>query len=174
MEAGKISGRNSERVTSDGRIICHDIKCHLVIKVLRPAWLTVCRSGRRHMGRSQREKGKRGERELAGLLREYGYDCRRGQQYCGASGDADVVGLPGIHIECKRVEKLNLLDAVSQAVRDAARGLLAAVFHRRDRSEWLVTMRFVDWMELYREAEAGKALKEKGRAGNGETTEDGS
>ena len=124
------------------------------------------------MGKSQREKGKRGERELAGLLREYGYDCRRGQQYCGVSGDADVVGLPGIHIECKRVEKLNLLDAVLQAVRDAAKGLLPAVFHRRDRCEWLVTMRFVDWIELYKEAEAGKALKEKGRAGNGETAED--
>ena len=105
-------------------------------------------------------------------MREYGYDCRRGQQYCGASGDADVVGLLGIHIECKRVEKLNLLDAVSQAVRDAAKGLLPAVFHRKDRCEWLVTMRFVDWMELYKEAEAGKALKEKGRAGNGETAED--
>ena len=60
------------------------------------------------MGKSQREKGKRGERELAGRLRDHGYDCRRGQQFCGASGDADVTGLPGIHIECKRVERLNL------------------------------------------------------------------
>lgn len=163
MEAGEISGKNLERVTSDGRIICHDIKCHLVIKVLRPAWLTVRRSGRRHMGKSQREKGKRGERELAGLLREYGYDCRRGQQYCGTSGDADVVGLSGIHIECKRVERLNLLDAVSQAVRDAAKGLLPAVFHRRDRCEWLVTMRFVDWIGLYRDAQAWRELKAKER-----------
>ena len=110
------------------------------------------------MGRSQREKGKRGERELAGLLREYGYDCRRGQQYCGASGDADVVGLPGIHIEGKRVEKLNLLDAVSQAVRDAAKGLLPAVFHRKDRCEWLVTMRLEDWIQIYREWEAGREI----------------
>ncbi len=46
-------------------------------------------------------------------------DCRRGQQYCGCSGAADVVGLPGIHIECKRVERLNLHDAMDQAVRDA-------------------------------------------------------
>ena len=51
------------------------------------------------MGKSQREKGKRGERELAGRLRDHGYDCRRGQQFCGASGDADVTGLPGIHIK---------------------------------------------------------------------------
>lgn len=50
------------------------------------------------MGKSQREKGKRGERELAGRLRDHGYNCRRGQQFCGASGDADVTGLPGIHV----------------------------------------------------------------------------
>lgn len=37
------------------------------------------------MGKTQREKGKRGERELAGVFREYGYDARRGQQYCGAA-----------------------------------------------------------------------------------------
>ena len=91
-------------------------------------------------------------------MREYGYDCRRGQQYSGTSGDADVVGLPGIHIECKRVETLNLLDAVSQAVRDAAKGLLPAVFHRRDRCEWLVTMRLEDWIQIYREWEAGREI----------------
>lgn len=65
---------------------------------------------------NSRDKGKRGELELAKVLRGYGYDTRRGQQYCGANGDADVVGLPGIHIECKRVERLNLDDAMAQAV----------------------------------------------------------
>ena len=61
------------------------------------------------MDRSQREKGERGERLLARALREEGYDCRRTSQYCGQSGDAsDVVGLPGIHIECKFVERLNV------------------------------------------------------------------
>ena len=115
------------------------------------------------MGKSQREKGKRGERELAGQLREYGYDCRRGQQYCGRSGAADVVGLPGIHIECKRVERLNLHDAMDQAVRDA--GALPedgrpfpAVFHRRDHEEWLVTMRLEEWIHLYSELESGREL----------------
>lgn len=48
---------------------------------------------------NSRAKGAGGERELAKKLREYGYDCRRGQQFSGANGDADVVGLPGIHIE---------------------------------------------------------------------------
>lgn len=47
------------------------------------------------MGKSQRDKGARGERLLARALREEGYECRRTSQYCGQSGDAsDVVGLP--------------------------------------------------------------------------------
>ena len=105
---------------------------------------------------NNRQKGARGERELAGIFRDYGYPARRGQQYCGANGDADVVGLPGIHVECKRVERLNLIDAIKQAVRDAKKGDLPAVFHRRDRCEWLVTMRLEDWFSLYREWEAGQ------------------
>lgn len=108
------------------------------------------------MGKAERERGKRGERELAKILREYGYDTKRGQQYCGTAGNADVIGLPGIHIECKRVERLNILDAISQAVHDAFPGLLPTVFHRRDRCEWLVTMRLSDWITIYREWEAGK------------------
>ena len=99
---------------------------------------------------NSREKGKRGERELAGILRqEYGFDTRRGQQYCGANGDADVVGLPGIHIEVKRVERLNILDAMAQARADARMDEFPAVFHRKNNSEWMVTMTLEDFMEIY-------------------------
>lgn len=100
---------------------------------------------------NSRQKGAAGERELAKKLREYGYDCRRGQQYCGANGDADVLGLEGIHIECKRVERLNIDDAMLQAVRDRREGEYPAVFHRKNNHEWLVTMRLENWIELYRE-----------------------
>lgn len=65
---------------------------------------------------NSRNKGASGERELANKLKEYGYDARRGQQYCGANEN----------------EK-------------------PAVFHRKNRCEWLVTMRLDDWIELYRE-----------------------
>ncbi len=98
---------------------------------------------------NSRRKGAAGERELANKLKDYGYKCRRGQQYCGANGDADVVGLPGIHIECKRVEHLNLYDAMSQAARDANEGEKPAVFHRKNNCEWLVTLRLDDFMKLY-------------------------
>ena len=100
---------------------------------------------------NSRNKGKRGELELAKKLREYGYDSRRGQQYSGANGDADVVGLPGIHIECKRVEKLNIYDAISQAKHDAKAEEMPVVVHRKNNSEWLVTLPLDDWIKLYRD-----------------------
>lgn len=99
---------------------------------------------------NSRQKGARGERELANILRDcYGYDTRRGQQYSGANGDADVVGLPGIHIECKRVERLDLYGAMEQAKGDAMREEFPAVFHRKNNEGWLVTMELDDWMTFY-------------------------
>lgn len=102
---------------------------------------------------NSRNKGARGERELASLLRAFGYDARRGQQYCGANGDPDVIGLPGIHIECKRVERLNINEAMAQAIRDARPGEVPAVFSRRNSMPWLVTLPFEDFMKLYQAAE---------------------
>lgn len=104
-------------------------------------------------GKMSRDKGKRGERELAKILKGFGYDTRRGQQYCGANGDADVVGLPGIHIECKRVEKLNLYDALDQAARDAKGEELPAVFHRKNDCKWIVSMYLEDWERIYGESD---------------------
>lgn len=94
-------------------------------------------------------KGKTGERELAKILSEYGYDCRRGQQYKGGSNSPDVIGLPGVHIECKRVEKLNLDAAYEQAVRDAGEDI-PAVFHRKNRQGWKVTLSLEHFMRVYR------------------------
>lgn len=98
---------------------------------------------------NSREKGAAGERELANLLKAHGYNTRRGQQFCGANGDADVVGLPGIHIECKRVERLNLYAAMEQSERDSREGEIPVVMHRKNRQDWLVTMRLLDWLEMY-------------------------
>lgn len=109
---------------------------------------------------NSREKGAKGERELAGVLREYGYtEAKRGQQFCGINGNADVIGLPHIHIECKRVEKLNLYNAMEQAKKDT-KGKLPAVFHRKNRSKWLVTMELTDFMKIYQEYE--ERIKDNG------------
>ena len=103
---------------------------------------------------NSRDKGARGERELAKKLREHGYEARRGQQFSGANGDPDVVGLPHIHIECKRVERVSLYDWMAQARRDARDGELPAVFYRKNNSGWLVVMDLDDWIQIYREWEA--------------------
>ena len=95
----------------------------------------------------------KGEREFAALCRNNGYECRRGQQFSRLEGE-DVVGLPNIHIEVKRVEKLNIHNAMDQSIRDA-REKLPIVAHRRNDCSWLITMPVEAWFELYREYEAG-------------------
>lgn len=114
------------------------------------------------MAVNSKAKGARFERQLASRLREYGYQTRRTAQYCGKSGDAsDVVGLPGLHIEAKHQERMSLYEWMSQAKRDSeGTGRLPAVFHKKNNAEILVTMELEDFMNLYREWEAGFNLKE--------------
>ena len=129
---------------------------------------------------NSRQKGARFERQLAGMFRDYGYQARRTAQYCGNTGDAsDVVGLPGIHVEAKHVEQMRLYDWIDQAKRDSkGTGRLPAVFHKKNNAEVLVTMRLEDWIQLYREWEAGENYgKDEGtenhtgdRAGSAENT----
>ena len=102
---------------------------------------------------NSKRKGKQGELDIVHRLKEYGFETRRSVQYNGKAegGQADIVGLKNIHAEVKRVERLNLYDAMAQAIHDAKDGELPTVFHRKNHSEWLVTMRLQDWMELYKE-----------------------
>lgn len=102
---------------------------------------------------NSKQKGARGERELAKVLRAHGFETRRGQQYCGANGDADVIGLPNIHIECKRVERLNLYDAMAQSKSDAKQDEIPVVMHRKDKCDWLVTLSLDDFMKIYKESD---------------------
>ena len=98
---------------------------------------------------NSRNKGKVGEREFASLLREHGFDARRGQQFSGSPDSPDVVSeaLAWLHVEVKRVQNLNLTDACVQAEGDCGRGAPAGhknpwvVAHRRNHAPWLITMR---------------------------------
>lgn len=106
---------------------------------------------------NSRQKGKDGELEIARILREHGFSgARRGQQYCGANGDADVVGMPGYHLEVKRVEKLNIHQAMEQAVRDALEDEVPVVLHRKNRTKWLATMPLSDFLEIVKKNEETK------------------
>ena len=102
------------------------------------------------------KKGKVGEREFAKLCRAEGFTkARRGQQYSGLEGD-DVVGLDGFHVEVKRVEKLNLGKAVGQSKHDAKAGEIAIVAHRKNRCDWLITMKADDWFKIVRNCDLGE------------------
>lgn len=104
------------------------------------------------IGRSSKRKGKIGELEVVNLLKAAGYNAHRSVQYCGATGDApDVVveGLP-LHIEVKRVERLNLKQAYQQAVHDSKKNgnNVPVVFHRLSHQPWMVTLSVEDFLEL--------------------------
>lgn len=113
------------------------------------------------MAVNSKQKGARFERQLASKLRDLGYDARRTAQYCGNTGDAaDLVGLPGLHIEAKHQETMRLYEWMAQAKRDAKGKKLPAVFHKKNNAPILVTMELDDFMEIYREWEAGQTQKE--------------
>ena len=111
---------------------------------------------------NSRQKGARGERGWAGWLRDnLKIAARRGQQFCGSPDSPDVVTDLNIHWEVKSVERLNIDDAMEQAVCDAFRlpGVIAqvrpddpappgcfipAVAHKKNFRPWLVTIRAAD------------------------------
>ena len=100
------------------------------------------------IGRGARNKGKAGENELARLIREnWGYDVRRGHVF---DHESDMVGLQGIHCEVKRVERLNIYDAMSQAIVEAEirNDGLPVVFWRKNHGKWKATMRHGDLIEI--------------------------
>ena len=106
---------------------------------------------------NSRSKGARGERQLAKKLKEYGYNTRRGQQYSGANGDADVVGIEGLHIECKCYKSGHgkTYEWLDQSAKDARENETAVVMHRKVSTEdrgnpWLVTLSLDDFMKLWK------------------------
>lgn len=113
------------------------------------------------MAINSKKKGAKGEREFAKLCREEGYNVRRGQQYNGLEGE-DVVGLPYMHVEVKRVEKINIDNALEQSTKDAKEGQIPIVAHRKNRTDWKITLSAEDFFKIYREFEASMYLKEKG------------
>ena len=102
-----------------------------------------------------KRKGTAGENELAELLRGYGIRAYRNDQiYRGGKGNPDVfaeIGAVPLHIEVKRVERLNVPEAMQQATRDRAEGHFPVLCHRRNREQWLVTVPLLELVQLLKE-----------------------
>ncbi len=89
---------------------------------------------------NSRQKGARGERELAKLLTEAGFPAERAQQYKGGQHSADVscpeLEARGFHVEVKRTERVLLYEWLEKA-RIEAVGKTPVIFHKRNRGEWV-------------------------------------
>lgn len=99
---------------------------------------------------NSRQKGKRGELEAARVLRElFSWNTRRTQQFKGTtdSSDVEVAETPDAFWEVKREERLNVFEALARAAADAG-PKLPILLHRRNQTEWLVTVRLTDLERL--------------------------
>lgn len=100
------------------------------------------------MGKHSRDKGARGEREFAELLRGHGIEAERGRQHSGGSDSPDVRhALNGLHFEVKRCERLQLWQALEQAQADAGERV-PVVAHRSNRRSWVVVLSADDFLCL--------------------------
>ena len=98
-------------------------------------------------------KGKAGEREAAKAIQEvldlFPGSLRRSQQYSGkGDSSADVIGLPGVHLEIKRTEKFKLYSSLDQAHRDAKNDNVPVVIHRQNKRDWVVVLKLDDLPKL--------------------------
>jgi len=98
---------------------------------------------------NSKEKGKTGELEAAALIRKHGFTACRGQQFAGGSDSPDIVhNIPGVHIEVKRREKLDIYAAMEQATEDRKSHEIPVVLHRRSRKQWLAVLPASDLLRI--------------------------
>jgi len=98
---------------------------------------------------NSKRKGSAGEREVCEIFKESGHEAHRNDQsYTGGfmNPDISVSGFDDYHFEIKRVERLNVPEAMNQARHDCG-NRIPAVIHRRSREPWLITMTLDDWMK---------------------------
>lgn len=111
---------------------------------------------KQEIGKASKARGKRAELDLVHQLQKFGFlEARRTSQYCGKAGTSDVVGLPGVHIECKAVQRLNIWEALLQSKRDSeadGNSDIPAVFFKRNRSGWYVACPLTDFVNLIKES----------------------
>jgi hypothetical protein len=101
------------------------------------------------MGRSQRDKGKRGERHAVQLLLPIYPDARRSANQSGGAVQPDVDGTP-FWVEAKTGKSIGLWAALRQAQDDrkaAKDGRPILLYLRRDRTDPVVVMLASEFVE---------------------------
>jgi hypothetical protein len=120
--------------------------------------------------KNSRQKGKRGELDAAESLRRlFCWTARRTQQFKGTSdsSDVEVAETPEAFWEVKREERLNVFKALATAVAEAG-GKLPVLMHRKNKTEWLVTVRLADLARLSEVVRGGlERVKTRGEESDG-------
>jgi len=89
------------------------------------------------VGKSQRDKGKRGELEVRDIFREAGFiECVRTPNSGGLHVPGDLTQLPDLHLEVKRWERVKIKDWIAQAQEEAPEGWVPLVAWRTSHMEW--------------------------------------
>lgn len=97
------------------------------------------------MGAKSRNKGKRGELEVAAFLSKHGFEATRNARN-GVDEAEDIAHtIPGLWIEVKRTERLQLDEAFRQAEK-ACGGNVPVVVHRKNNQEWRVTLPLTEFL----------------------------
>lgn len=97
------------------------------------------------MGKAQRDKGANGEREVVAMLRAHGFPCHRTPNSGGLFIPGDIVGMPRLHLEVKRQERLSLPAWCAQAEAEAPEDTTPMVVYRSSRQPWRAVVDF-DWL----------------------------
>lgn len=108
------------------------------------------------MGASQRNKGARGEREIATRFTDEGFRCKRmvGQYHVGSNApDVMLEDLPNFWIEVKRGARTNIRAALRQAEEAKPHGHMAVAVTRDDNEPSpVVSLRFEEFAHILRKA----------------------
>lgn len=109
------------------------------------------------MSRSERDKGARGEREVAAIFREHGFDCDRTPNSGGLRVRGDLAGTVPAHVEVKRQERLQLPTWLRQARDEAPEGVVPVVAFRQNGDEWYAVLPLPALALLIADAEVYRA-----------------
>ncbi len=89
--------------------------------------------------------------EIRDILRTWGYESERTAQLQTGGHGADVDGIPGVHLEVKRQERIEIEKWCRQAEADAARQRAPGrpvTAWRRSREPWRVSLTLEDFLTL--------------------------